>query len=191
MNISVGSPPQQATVQLDTGSADFYVQSLDSSFCQANASSCDQFTSYSVTKSSTAHEIDTESVSLGYGSGYVTATRWNDSIRIGSSIVDDFPVAVANQSYGIAYGIVGLGLHDAVVQNQKNLSISGSLPRTAPSFLESLKYRGAINSLTFSLYLDEKGMFSSVCIRPSNLTRSQIAVPSSSEVLTPANSQII
>lgn len=146
MNMSIGTPPQEFEVHLDTGSSDLWTNVASSDLC-ATTSYCDTGT-YDANASSTYEYVNSlfqiqyvdESSSAG---DYV-----RDTVRF-----TDADVTLPKQQFGVGYesstsdAIFGIGYPT----NEVQVSLGGGL---YPNIPVSLVNEGYINSLTYSLWLN-------------------------------------
>ncbi|KAH8697201.1 aspartic peptidase domain-containing protein [Talaromyces proteolyticus] len=147
LNISVGTPPQNVTVQIDTGSSDLWIFSSDN---ECNNSWGCLGSSFHENASSTLVNDLPGQFAYSYGSGangtgdYVT-----DDVQIGGKMIKNVRFGVAHKSNGISplYGIMGLGFSDGEFAVNKNLSRFNTT-------VQKMSNQGIINSAAFSLYLN-------------------------------------
>ncbi|GAB0089433.1 hypothetical protein DMENIID0001_039720 [Sergentomyia squamirostris] len=139
LDISIGCPPQNFSVQLDTGSSNLWV---NSALCNVSESNCGNTSRYDSSKSYTYRENGT-SFSIRYGSGDVSGFFSEDIIWIGDSIIKcvTFGEAITN-SVDIegADGLLGGGPY--------------ALSRgRIYSPIYEMYFQGIIDKLMFSIYL--------------------------------------
>ncbi|KAH8890058.1 acid protease [Thozetella sp. PMI_491] len=150
VNISIGTPPQEVTVQVDSGSSDLWIFS-DKLNCQ-NTLGC--FGSqYNASASSTFAEDLPGALQWSYGSGSAgTGDYVRDDVHIGSATVKNFRFGLTNNSTGHSaiYGLMGLGFPGA-----EFLVRQGHAEEEFPVLLQELALQEQIDSASFSLYLND------------------------------------
>lgn len=161
INITAGTPPQAMTLQIDTGSSDIEV--LATNICQLPQAVCNSNSpfflnagSYDVNTSSTANFVAGDASTQYADTTSYNGSLYTDTINVGSVNVTNMTLAVVQSAYAPSSlpinGIMGIGYaggEAAVVNN-------GSQPY--PTLLQQMKSQGLINSLAYSLYLNDKGM---------------------------------
>lgn len=122
--ITVGTPPQEFSVLVDTGSSDLWIPSVRCQVCQANALPENRFFDHSVSKSIAVFEQAPNgprdrghlvSLDLRYGSGAVWGVLVQDDITLGGVtvqnqnfiIVEDQQISTPQHRWD---GILGLAL---------------------------------------------------------------------------------
>ncbi|KAH7349901.1 candidapepsin-3 [Plectosphaerella cucumerina] len=147
VNASVGNPPQQVRLHLDTGSSDLWLNTPNSALCREQDRPCAVSGTYSANSSSTYSYVGSYfNISYVDGSGasgdYVT-----DTFSIGASRLDNFQFGIGYQSTA-AQSILGIGYKSNEVQvNRAGLKPYDNLPAKMAS-------QGLIRSNAFSLYLN-------------------------------------
>lgn len=145
--ISIGTPPQEFKVVLDTGSAYLWVPSI---YCSSPA--CANHKVFNPLRSST-FLVSGRPVNVAYGSGEMSGFLAYDTVKIGDLMVvaQAFGLSLEEpgtfMEYAIFDGILGLGYPD--------LSLQGILP-----IFDNLWLQGLIPQNLFAFYLsskDEKG----------------------------------
>ncbi|XP_061013082.1 pregnancy-associated glycoprotein 1-like [Dama dama] len=148
-NITIGTPPQEFQVMLDTGSSDLWVPSVlcTSRFCSSHAL-------FRHRESSTFRPTQ-ETLSLIYVSVRMKGVVAIDTVRIGDLVSTDQRFGLSMEQSGFEGwpfdGILGL--------SYPNLSLTGGIP-----VLDNLKNQGAISELVFALYLSKSKPEGSVVI---------------------------
>ena len=158
-NISIGTPPQEMSVQLDTGSSDLWVPASDSNICKQP--SCDAWGSFNSTASKTFEELDDLGYfNIGYGDGSQYAGEYfSDNLVIGDSTLKGVTMAVAEEAENLVgdgsaignNGLMGIGFDT----NEARLDQD---PRERPylGVVSQLKKQGLIKTLSYSLWLDDE-----------------------------------
>ncbi|XP_075831345.1 pepsin A-5 [Microtus pennsylvanicus] len=145
--ISIGTPPQEFKVVLDTGSAYLWVPSI---YCSSPA--CANHKVFNPLRSST-FLVSGRPVNVAYGSGEMSGFLAYDTVKIGdlNVVAQAFGLSLEEpdtfMEYAIFDGILGLGYPD--------LSLQGILP-----VFDNLWLQGLIPQNLFAFYLsskDEKG----------------------------------
>ncbi|KAI0770143.1 acid protease [Fomes fomentarius] len=140
--VTIGSPPQNFTVDFDTGSADLWVPS---SSCR----SCGGHNKYSPSKSSKSKK-QKGSFSISYGDGSsASGTPYSDAVGVGAVSVDgQFFAAVTSESAEFQQepfdGLMGMGL--------PALSTLGQNP-----FFSTAVEQGAVKDGSFAMKLSSTG----------------------------------
>ncbi|KAH7313367.1 eukaryotic aspartyl protease [Stachybotrys elegans] len=118
-NASLGTPPQDIRVHLDTGSSDLWVNSPNSRLCSMQSNPCGVSGTYVANSSSTYEYLDSDfNISYVDGSGasgdYVT-----DTIHITGVELEQFQFGVGYTSSS-SQGILGIGYPSNEVQVARN-----------------------------------------------------------------------
>ncbi|GAO49758.1 hypothetical protein G7K_3900-t1 [Saitoella complicata NRRL Y-17804] len=152
INVTIGTPPQNITLIIDTGSSDLWVNTNASCSAfddSADAALCNQLGVYDPTNSSTFvnYTATDESFILNvtYLTGYVLGSQGSETVGLGSP-----EVRISNMTFGLAeespvgVGIMGIGFE-----------LNEAEEIMFPTIVDQLYNQGFIDSHLFGLYLDD------------------------------------
>lgn len=138
-SVSIGTPPQDVSVALDTGSSETWVNPECSTSGPANSVNlCNSLPVYDSSKSSTAVDKLASNV-LNYGKGSASIEYFSDNFLVGGATVTGQIFGVAASSSEIPTGLMGVG---------PGIELIGY-----PIIIDSLATEGITNSRAFSLDL--------------------------------------
>lgn len=183
--MTVGTPPQSFGVQLDTGSSDIWIPSVQSDACQQSPDTCQQLGAFDDTQSSTFVQVgDNDAFQIQYqDNSAVVGDYFNDTLAFGKTTIKNMTMGLALQS-DRAFGIMGIG-YDA------DESISAVNPDAVyPNVVSQLVNQGYINTLAYSLWLNDLGMTTVTLLYKRSIAdreKIQILAPSSSVASIPPN----
>ncbi|KAL8853765.1 MAG: hypothetical protein Q9221_001408 [Calogaya cf. arnoldii] len=148
VNISVGTPPQQLRVILDTGSSDLWIASAVSDLCRWNAFVCEAYGgSYDPRQSSSMEDLQ-QAFEIGYlDFNGVEGTFINETLEIFGMSMDDVQMGLAT-SGSKAEGVLGIGF------DQGEFGLNLNMP-VYPNLVSQLVLNGYINSRAYSIWLDD------------------------------------
>jgi candidapepsin len=139
-DITIGTPAQEFTVLVDTGSSDLWVYSRnDTQDCANNA--C-QATGQYDSSASSSYKFVSNDFSIQYVSGSAAGNWVTDTITVGGASVPDFQFASAVDAPG-GVGVFGIGLASGEAAKVKY-----------DNFPVMLQKSGIISRNVYSLYLD-------------------------------------
>ncbi|KAK4135076.1 acid protease [Trichocladium antarcticum] len=140
VDIEVGTPPQQITLILDTGSPDTWLNpSCKFASASGNQKDCQSFAQFDATQSSSINVTNSGDI-LVYGSGNATIQYVYETLTIGSATIKDQIIGIAKESHLIPLGILGL-------------SPPPGGRNEYPYVLDTMVDQGVIKSRAFSLDL--------------------------------------
>ncbi|GAB1315529.1 hypothetical protein MFIFM68171_05739 [Madurella fahalii] len=137
VDIEVGTPPQQLTLILDTGSPDTWVNPTCDNVYQAD--DCESYPRFDPTESSSFNATRSSDI-LVYGIGNATIRYVRETLTIGSATIENQIIGMATESHSIPLGILGLSPHPRGENDY-------------PYVLDTMRDQGLINSRAFSLDL--------------------------------------
>lgn len=139
-NISLGTPGQQISTQIDTGSSDLWVNSASAPLCESSHR-CSVSGTYDANKSSSYHYLNSDfSVSYVDNSG-ANGDYVRDTLHIGSATIRDFQFGVATNSSS-ANSVLGIGYAALLAHPYANLP-------------QALVNAGLIKTRAYSLWLND------------------------------------
>lgn len=149
INMTLGTPPQMFSVQLDTGSADIWVPAVTSDVCSQSADAC-SLGAFDPDNSSSFRDgvIDTPfQISYEDNSG-VQGEYINETLTVGKVTIKQMTLGLALRATRPA-GIMGIGYNT-------DESITAQDPDfTYPNIVNQLKDQGYINTVAYSLWLND------------------------------------
>ncbi|APA07434.1 hypothetical protein SS1G_12969 [Sclerotinia sclerotiorum 1980 UF-70] len=148
-NVTVGSPAQQLSLQIDTGSSDVWVPSASATICEDTRDGGCPGGSFDSSSSTTFHEVDRDAFNISYVDGTgSTGDYFQDTFSIGGATVKSFTMGLATDT-SISIGIMGIGY------NSSEANIQTGNGTTYPNLPNVLVSSGLINSNAYSLWLDD------------------------------------
>jgi Eukaryotic aspartyl protease len=149
INVTIGTPPQPFSLQLDTGSSDIWVPSTQSDVCIERRRAC-QLGAFDASASSTFVDLLQNAFQIQYVDGsQIQGDYIADSFGMGDGVnLKNMTMGLATQaSRGL--GIMGIGYSagESIV----------ALDPTAvyPNIIDELVLQGVISSRAYSLYLND------------------------------------
>jgi hypothetical protein len=99
VNITVGTPAQNVSLSLDTGSSDIWVNVPNSTYCAGDDDPCSSTGLFNPKDSSTFQKLDYD-LNATYVSAFLAAGPYvTDTLVIGGAKLKDMEFAVAEESY--------------------------------------------------------------------------------------------
>jgi hypothetical protein len=148
INLTLGTPPQSFSVQLDTGSSDLWVNAQGSSICTSRGDPCSQSGTYDANSSSTYQFLSSDfNISYADGSG-AAGDYVLDTLDVAGQTIDSFQFGVGYDSSS-PQGVLGIGYtsNEAGVVNANQKPYDNLPARLASD--------GVIASTAYSLWLDD------------------------------------
>lgn len=147
--MTIGTPPQQFSVQLDTGSSDIWVPADGSAACEQGPEVCAALGAFNYTQSSTFVDVAPRAFQISYAdSSEVTGDYMNDTLTIGKTSIQNMTMGLAFKSTR-PFGIMGIGY----VADE---SIASTDPDSEyPNIIAQLQLQGYTNTLAYSLWLND------------------------------------
>ncbi|EUC33453.1 hypothetical protein COCCADRAFT_96003 [Bipolaris zeicola 26-R-13] len=147
-NASLGTPPQKFRLHIDTGSSDLWVNAVNSNLCMQGGNQCGASGTYNANESSTYKYVNSVfNISYVDGSG-ASGDYATDTFRFGGKTLKDLQFGIGYVSSSTE-GILGIGYPI----NEVAVGRAGLDPY--PNLPEKLRDDGAINSMAYSLWLND------------------------------------
>lgn len=149
INMTIGTPGQPFRVQLDTGSSDIWVPSVDSNVCLEAEQVCQVLGQYDSTASSSYVDYGRGQFQISYADNSAVAGDYiNETLTMGNTVIKDLTMGLATRATR-PFGIMGIG-YDA------DESIASTDPDSIyPNIISQMKAQGFIKTLSYSLWLND------------------------------------
>lgn len=149
INVTVGTPPQPFALQLDTGSSDTWIPSVQSDICITSRLAC-SLGAFDTFESSTYTELLSNAFQIRYVDGStIRGDYFADTLEMGDNVrVQNLTMGLANRATR-GLGIMGIGYSagESIVDLDPNA--------VYPNIIDQLKNQGVIASRAYSLYLND------------------------------------
>jgi hypothetical protein len=157
INTTVGTPPQNIGLQLDTGSSDIWIPWTGSSICQGSSDRCTNG-AYDETASKTFEEVLQDEFLISYVDGTQIAGDYvNETFGIAGVTVKSMTMGLAKQAeepnadYSTPFqGIVGVGFDSGEAIVSQSNGQSGY-----PNIISQMVLQGLISTRAYSLWLND------------------------------------
>lgn len=150
INVTVGTPPQPFSLQLDTGSSDIWFPADSANVCQQEDGQGCPVGTYDSSASSSFQELENMGeFQIRYVDGTeIEGVYISDVLNIGSTKLTNMTMAAATRLNALGVGIMGVGF-------SADESVVASGGKTYPNVIDVLQSEGFISSRTYSLWLDD------------------------------------
>ncbi|KAK5454321.1 hypothetical protein LTS15_006321 [Exophiala xenobiotica] len=149
INVTAGTPGQPFSLQLDSGSSDIWFPAVTADICEQDAATYCPFGMYDYSKSSTYADPGLPEFQIQYVDGTeISGAYISDVLNIGSTKLTNMTMAAALQANTRGIGIMGIGFDSG-----EAAAAQGGF--TYPNVISVLKNQGHINTLAYSLWLDD------------------------------------
>ncbi|CCE61241.1 hypothetical protein TPHA_0A01580 [Tetrapisispora phaffii CBS 4417] len=166
IKLSIGTPAQNVTVLIDTGSSDLWVTGSDNPLCSSDDATftgsdgssqssidCSLYGTFDIDDSSSFTSNDT-SFAITYGDGSYALGNWGqDVLSLQDIDVTGLSFAVANYTNSTV-GVLGIGLPS--LEATYSGSLAGSNPYQYDNLPLVLRNSGAVKSYAYSLFLNDE-----------------------------------
>ncbi|KAL9608005.1 MAG: hypothetical protein Q9167_007137 [Letrouitia subvulpina] len=154
--VEVGTPPQELTLLIDTGSADTWLPSIDSNICTENREACLKFGQYNISSSSTAKDLQKPFNTSYLDQSAYMGTFVIDTVSIGGVTMENVQLGLATKGEGLISTSAGprvTGMMGLVFETVENAVITnGSM--LYPTITSELKVQGLIHTQSLSMWLN-------------------------------------
>ncbi|TGO49581.1 hypothetical protein BCON_0206g00160 [Botryotinia convoluta] len=148
-NVTVGTPAQALSLQIDTGSSDVWVPSSSASICEDTRDGGCPGGSFDFSASKTFLDVDQDAFNISYVDGTgSTGDYFQDTFSIGGATVKGFTMGLATDT-SISIGIMGIGY------NSSEANIQTGNGTTYPNLPNVMVSSGLIKTNAYSLWLDD------------------------------------
>ncbi|KAK4462180.1 aspartic peptidase domain-containing protein [Cladorrhinum samala] len=147
----MGTPAQDLTLQLDTGSSDIWVPDSQARVCAARGTQGCDLGSFNPSRSSTFEVVGRNEFDISYVDGSSSqGDYFTDVFEIGGATLQNMTMGLGQQT-DIAYGLVGVGyaVNEAIVGSTQSLS------SIYPNLPVNMVNEKLINSVAYSLWLND------------------------------------
>ncbi|PHH59425.1 hypothetical protein CDD81_3211 [Ophiocordyceps australis] len=146
--VNIGTPGQELTLQLDTGSSDVWVPSASASICHDKREGGCSLGSFDPTQSSTFSDVGKNLFQISYlDKSSSTGDYFTDRIQLGPDSLENFTMGLGTAT-SVSYGLVGVGY----VNNEASADTIQQLYPNLPVALANAKL---INTVAYSLWLND------------------------------------
>lgn len=150
---ALGTPFQNVSLQLDTGSSDVWVPDVAAEACTANGQAADgcDLGAFNQNRSSTYRDVGRGEFNIQYVDGsHSKGDYFTDRFEIGGAVVQNMTMGLGIDT-DIAYGLAGVGyaLNEAIVAGTQSASSA------YPNLPVVMQQEGLINSVAYSLWLND------------------------------------
>ena len=147
-NLTLGTPPQELRVRIDTGCSDLWVNTISSRLCRLRVDPCSDSGTYQANSSSTYNFVS-DDFNVTYVDGTAALGDYvKDTLNIGGESLKDFQFGVGYRS-GSPSGILGIGY----TQNEAQTNNLGQRPYA--NLPQAMVDANLIKSNAYSLWLDD------------------------------------
>ncbi|KAJ4261421.1 hypothetical protein NW762_006846 [Fusarium torreyae] len=144
--VTVGNPPQNITLQLDTGSSDVWVPWNCAEICEDDDSGC-PLGSFDPDKSKSFNHVAPGMFSLTFeDDSYVKGDYFEDHFELDGAVINNLTMGLAIKT-NISYGLIGVGY-------AKN-EASSNTDVIYPNLPVAMWQAGYINTIAYSVWLND------------------------------------
>ncbi|KAK9463278.1 aspartic peptidase domain-containing protein, partial [Lipomyces oligophaga] len=148
-NVSIGTPPQNLSLFVDTGSADMWFWSSDGGCEHFETDSCEATSAYSPSKSLSYQYISSD-FSIGYADdSSVTGDFITESVVIGGATLENLTVGLVLEGSSSA-GIIGVGYPSG-----ESVTFEDGTEKQYQNLPVVLREQGYIGCAVYSLWLND------------------------------------
>jgi elongation factor G len=160
---AIGTPYQNLTLQLDTGSSDIWIPDVTAEACQIRQQDQQGCTlgTFDPAKSRTFIDVGKGEFSISYVDGsHSKGDYFADRFEIGGAVVN--VTMGLGIDTDIPYGLVGVGY----ALNEANVSDTQSASSAYPNLPVTMEREGLIETIAYSLWLNDLGAMSRLFFPP-------------------------